>query len=315
MTNPAPPPDAGVLDVPAWERFCELVAGGGGVCDHPGRPGEPVPSSASFFRVEVHRVDHHRRSTLPFLMEHCRLAGRSVLEFGAGTGGLSVALALAGVGSVEAVEPVGLNAEAGRWRVRAYGLEQRIRFHHVPDTTRLPFGDGVFDAVLCSSVLQYVPDPGCRRALLAEMARVTRTGGLVVLSGTGNGLYPAGPHSSRWWSNLFPGVAARRGHNRGVSYWEVRRALAPLGFQVFAQGRAALKRWGQRMAGRSQKGPRRWAASALLTSLGIAVACLGPLTGAPHEAFLPYPELAFAKRDGTAAGAETGRTRTGNSEG
>lgn len=49
------------------------------------------------------------------------------------------------------------------------------------DVQKLPFGDGVFDAVLLSSVLQMVQDD---RALLAECHRVLKGSGVLVLSAT-----------------------------------------------------------------------------------------------------------------------------------
>ena len=47
------------------------------------------------------------------------------------------------------------------------------------DGTRLPFGDGCFDAVVCLEVLEHVEDPV---ALLAEVSRVLRAGGQFWLS-------------------------------------------------------------------------------------------------------------------------------------
>jgi SAM-dependent methyltransferase len=45
---------------------------------------------------------------------------------------------------------------------------------------RLPFANGSFDVVFASCVLHHVP-PEARRALVSEMARATRSGGIVVL--------------------------------------------------------------------------------------------------------------------------------------
>jgi hypothetical protein len=53
---------------------------------------------------------------------------------------------------------------------------------------RLPFRDGVFDATLSFSVLEHLPDPA---VALADAARVTRPGGLLVLST--HGFYPYHP--------------------------------------------------------------------------------------------------------------------------
>ena len=47
------------------------------------------------------------------------------------------------------------------------------------DALALPFADGSFDSVLCSEVLEHVPEPG---QLFAEAARVRKPGGMMILS-------------------------------------------------------------------------------------------------------------------------------------
>lgn len=47
------------------------------------------------------------------------------------------------------------------------------------DALALPFADGSFDSVLCSEVLEHVPEPG---RLFAEAARVLTPGGTLILS-------------------------------------------------------------------------------------------------------------------------------------
>jgi ubiquinone/menaquinone biosynthesis C-methylase UbiE len=56
---------------------------------------------------------------------------------------------------------------------------RQLRFEHLATIAHLPLTDQSLDGVLCSSVLEYVPDP---RACLAEFARVLRPGGLLVIS-------------------------------------------------------------------------------------------------------------------------------------
>ena len=47
------------------------------------------------------------------------------------------------------------------------------------DAARLPFDDDTFDAVTCLEALEFVPDP---RAVLAELVRVLRPGGVLVVT-------------------------------------------------------------------------------------------------------------------------------------
>jgi len=54
-----------------------------------------------------------------------------------------------------------------------------LRFQHIPTIAHLPLANQSLDGILCSSVLEYVPDPP---ACLAEFARVLRPGGLLIVS-------------------------------------------------------------------------------------------------------------------------------------
>lgn len=47
------------------------------------------------------------------------------------------------------------------------------------DITAVPYGDGVFDTVLCISTIEHIPDD---RAALAELVRVVKPGGHVLLT-------------------------------------------------------------------------------------------------------------------------------------
>ena len=96
--------------------------------------------------------------------------GERVLDVGAGTGVSTEELNRSGAYAIGADLSVGM-LQAGR-RVRA----------EVPllagDALRLPFADGVFDAVTISFALRNVVDTG---AALREFARVTRPGGRLVV--------------------------------------------------------------------------------------------------------------------------------------
>jgi demethylmenaquinone methyltransferase / 2-methoxy-6-polyprenyl-1,4-benzoquinol methylase len=97
-------------------------------------------------------------------------SGQRILDLAAGTGTSSVPLVLEGAVTVPC------DFSLGMLRV---GKQQRPRLPFVAgDALRLPFADGTFDAVTISFGLRNLVDPA---AGLAEMARVTRPGGRLVV--------------------------------------------------------------------------------------------------------------------------------------
>lgn len=104
--------------------------------------------------------------------------GDTVLDLAAGTAVSTVELARSGAWCVAADFSVGMLA-AGRGRAVA---------KVAGDATRLPFADGVFDAVTISFGLRNVVD---HAAALREMARVTRPGGRLVVCEFSTPTHPA----------------------------------------------------------------------------------------------------------------------------
>ncbi|MBY0443035.1 MAG: demethylmenaquinone methyltransferase [Mycobacteriaceae bacterium] len=94
--------------------------------------------------------------------------GQKVLDLAAGTAVSTVELAKSGAWCVAADFSVGMLAAGEARKVPKVAA----------DATRLPFGDGVFDAVTISFGLRNVVDP---LAALREMARVTKPGGGLVV--------------------------------------------------------------------------------------------------------------------------------------
>ena len=95
-------------------------------------------------------------------------AGDKVLDLAAGTAVSTVELETSGAWCVAADFSVGMLAAGSERNVPKVAA----------DGTKLPFADGVFDAVTISFGLRNIVDHG---AALREMARVTRSGGRLVV--------------------------------------------------------------------------------------------------------------------------------------
>lgn len=97
------------------------------------------------------------------------LAGRTVLDLGAGTGAATRAIWAAGGVPIAADVAIGMLQAIGPSRPASA----------VADAGALPFGDDTLDGVVAAFSLNHLPDP--RRAL-REAARVTRAGGPLLVS-------------------------------------------------------------------------------------------------------------------------------------
>jgi len=118
-----------------------------------------------------------RQAVLVECLEARDLAGGSWLDAGCGTGTLSRLLAERGC-KVLGVDAAREMVEAAGQQVQR-GESVQLKFERVETIARLPMASHSFDGVLCSSVLEYVPDVD---ACLREFARVLRPGGLLLVS-------------------------------------------------------------------------------------------------------------------------------------
>jgi SAM-dependent methyltransferase len=120
-------------------------------------------------------------------------AGGSVLDLGCGTGELATAIAAAGLRATGCdISPEMLHRAAG-----SSGAVDLVPLD--PGWQVLPFAPETFDAVVASSVLEYVDDPV---AVLRECRRVLRPGGVMLCT------VPDRRHPVRWLEWLL-GVTAR----------------------------------------------------------------------------------------------------------
>lgn len=145
------------------------------------------------------------------------LAGRDVLEVGCGDGTYALGAARAGA-RVTGIDRSAAVVEAARLRAADVGLPLEL---HVADALALPFPAERFDVVLAVTVLCFVPDPP---QAVAEMARVLRPGGVVVLGELGRWSAWGAWRRLRAWAGLTAWRTAR--------FWspaELRRLLRQAG--------------------------------------------------------------------------------------
>jgi ubiquinone/menaquinone biosynthesis C-methylase UbiE len=253
--------------------------------------------AAQFFdqyvELEWTRFDDERTpsTSLDVHLEYLRRyvsAGDRVLDVGAGPGRFTIELARLGASIVVADISRG-QLEANRLKVADAGLDDAVSDRVVADVVDLPFDDASFDAAVCyGGPISYVVD----RAgdAIAELARVTRPGGHVLVSvmslvGAGQTyvdavLEVAGRYGIELTERIFTTGFLPQGPDLGhlpmkLFRWrELRELLEPHGEIVAASATGLL---------RPSKDPEDPALRALLARIEIELAREpGALDCAPH---------------------------------
>lgn len=123
----------------------------------------------SNYKSEVFSV---RERILGELLTGHNLVGQYWLDAGCGTGTLARFLA-----ACKGCKVLGVDASAEM--ISSCAAAPNIEFRQIPDICEAGLPDAAFDGVLCSSMLEYVPDPV---AALHELRRVLRPNGLLLVS-------------------------------------------------------------------------------------------------------------------------------------
>jgi SAM-dependent methyltransferase len=174
---------------PYRSQFAELIRRGAGTLDIHDAEVETsftieIEAPDVLIEREIERVTLHCNSLNP-LLESVVGPVERVLDVGCGTGATTVAMAMSqGLGAREVIglDPNERSLEAAIVRARGYGLpDDRCKFRVIGVGQPLPYDAESFDLATCVSVIEYVHRLEDRRALVAELERVTRPGGHVVL--------------------------------------------------------------------------------------------------------------------------------------
>ena len=145
--------------------------------DHPVERFDPAS-----FRGELVEAEHLAR----YRWAAGAVAGREVLDAGCGEGyGARLLVRLGGAARCTGVD-VDERAVAGARD--AYGEDEALDFQ-AGDITRLPFEDATFDVVTCFETIEHV---AAQQEAVAELARVLRPDGTLLISSPNRGVYPPG---------------------------------------------------------------------------------------------------------------------------
>ena len=164
--------------------------------------------------LPAHVVEHYLRKRTAYVVAHCP-PGRG-LDVGCGTGVLAARLARAGW-TMTGADPSGGMLDVLRARSPEVTAVQA-------SGTDLPFPDDTFDVVLSVATLHHIADAGDVRRTLAEMVRVTRPGGRVLV-------WDHNPRNP-YWGPLMRRVPQDTGEERLIGEAEVLEGLRAGGAEV-----------------------------------------------------------------------------------
>lgn len=169
-----------------------------------------------------HVAEHYLRKRTAVVRELLPDGG-TVLDVGCGTGALASWIQRAGY------DVVGVDASTG---MLAEAREAGVGAVYAAYSTALPFEDDVFDLSLSVATMHHLETPERVAATVAEMGRVVRPGGYVLIWDH-NPLNP-------YWPILMKRVPQDHGDERLVSVWELLAAARQAGLRPVRAARTGL---------------------------------------------------------------------------
>ena len=162
----------------------------------------------------THVQEHYLRRRVRYIRQHAPAA--TAIDVGAGTGILAERLADTGM-EVVALDPFPGMLE--QLRRRRPGMQTVVAHGEA-----IPFPDGSFDLAYSVAVMHHIADPDKVRRTLAEMVRVTRPGGHILI-------WDHNPRNP-YWPNLMKRVPQDVGSERLASMEELLAGLMAAGATI-----------------------------------------------------------------------------------
>ncbi|MCC7369828.1 MAG: methyltransferase domain-containing protein [Chloroflexi bacterium] len=169
-----------------------------------------------------HVAEHYLKKRTSVVQQLLPFGG-SVLDVGCGTGALAGWIQRAGY------DVVGVDASTG---MLVEALENGVGGVFAAYSSALPFEDGVFDLSLSVATMHHLETPERVADTIAEMGRVVRSGGYVLIWDH-NPLNP-------YWPILMKRVPQDHGDERLVSVWELLEAVRRSGLKPVSAARTGL---------------------------------------------------------------------------
>ena len=141
------------------------------------RSGKLAKDSAEFKRLNANRKFYSiTRKSVDFLNSYFleNYAGKKILDYGCGDGGIAVFLAKKGA-EVVGIDIADIRIRACRELAEKEGVGARASFL-VMDAEKTTFPDNYFDGVICTGVLHHMDTENAFR----ELARILKPGGTVI---------------------------------------------------------------------------------------------------------------------------------------
>ena len=164
--------------------------------------------------LPAHVVEHYLQKRTQFVLAHCPRGDG--LDVGCGTGVLAERLAGSGY------RMVGVDPSQGMLEILA-ARTQLVRPVHASGTA-LPFDDDSFDLVITVAAMHHIADADDVRQTLAEMVRVVKPSGRVVV-------WDHNPRNP-YWGPLMARVPQDTGEERLIPEAEIVAGLRAAGGQV-----------------------------------------------------------------------------------